>query len=253
MTARRLCVVLHDVAPATWPQCRRILDTLTAIDHVPVTLLAVPRYHGAGRDAAFEAWLVARAALGDEVALHGYTHLDDQPASGRIDWFQRSVCTRGEGEFSRLPFDEAKWRIGAGVDWLRSIGIEPAGFVAPAWLLGEDAWAALWEYEHALRYTCTLRRIHLLRETRSVECQGQAFSNSTWWRRAASVVWNDALRRWQCDQPFVRLELHPNDSAHSGVRRAWQRLAIEQLRTRRACTLAALVQELRRAPAPPTP
>ena len=253
MNDRRICLVLHDVAPATWPQCRRILETLTAIDHVPVTLLAVPRYHGAGRDAAFENWLVGRAAAGDEIALHGYTHLDDQPASGLVDWFQRSVYTRGEGEFSRLPFDEAKQRIGAGLAWLRSIGIEPAGFVAPAWLLGEPAWHALWEHGHAFRYTCTLRRIHLLHEMRSVECQSQVFSTSTWWRRGASVAWNHALQRWQHDQPVVRLELHPNDSAHKGVQRAWQRLATEQLRTRRACTLEALVQELKTAPAPQTP
>jgi len=51
----RLCIALHDVAPATWPQCVRLLDLVDALGAPPVTLLVVPDWHAQGRiDAAAE-------------------------------------------------------------------------------------------------------------------------------------------------------------------------------------------------------
>lgn len=251
MTARSLCVVLHDVAPATWPACQRLLTALAGIGEFPVTLLAVPRYHGGARDPAFEHWLCQRAAHGDEVALHGYTHLDERPPRGWIDGLRRRHYTRGEGEFSDLPFDEASHRLHAGTGWLRSIGIEPAGFVAPAWLLGAEAWRAL--RRQAFEYTCTLRHVYLMPEARGVVCQSQVYSTSAAWRRGMSVVWNESLALLQRRQPIVRLELHPADADHPAVRRSWQRLALDQARSRRACTLRTLMRELRTEPAPMSP
>ncbi|MEO8248173.1 MAG: polysaccharide deacetylase family protein [Burkholderiales bacterium] len=237
---RSICIVLHDVAPATLEQSRKVLDRLGQIGEFPVTLLAVPRYHGQPRDAAFERWLAARASQGDDVALHGFTHLDDRPVSGLIDHLRRHHYTRGEGEFSDLPEDQARQRIAAGTEWLREIGIEPAGFVAPAWLLGEAAWRAL--REHHFSYTCTLRDIHLLPGNATIRAQAQVYSNSAAWRRGMSVLWNASLAAWQRKQPVVRLELHPADVDHPLLARSWQRLAREQLLTRTPRTLHQLVQ-----------
>ena len=73
-----LCVVLHDVAPATLPACDRMLRAIEEVSYdVPLTLLAVPRYHCDPPSAFFGDWLRGRSARGDEIALHGYTHLDD--------------------------------------------------------------------------------------------------------------------------------------------------------------------------------
>src|ERR1700704_6068245 len=140
---KALCIVVHDVAPGTWSATRRLLDAIAEVDTFPVTLLAVPRYHGEDRDPAFERWLVERASAGDEIALHGYRHLDDGEPRGWIDRQLRHTYTRGEGEFLALPFDEAMRRIDAGLAWLRELGVQPSGFVAPAWLLGPEAWRAL--------------------------------------------------------------------------------------------------------------
>lgn len=243
---RTLHIVLHDVAPPTRAACCRVLDALGEIGDFPVTLLAVPRYHGASRDSAFERWLVSRAEHGDEVALHGYTHRDDGRPRGASDWFLRRFYTRSEGEFLDLPESEVTRRLDAGLAWLRDLSLEPSGFVAPAWLMGAAAWRAMQRYP--FDYTCTLRRIHLLDERRSVVCQGQVFSNSSAWRRAMSTVWNTSLAARQRDASIVRLELHPRDADFANVRRCWQQLARDQSRDRDVMTLQGLVTRIGTVP-----
>lgn len=252
-TPRTLCIVIHDVAPATWDRCRWLLGRLDEITRtlgtarLPVTLLAVPRYHGGAREPAFERWLQDRAALGDEIALHGYTHRDDAPASaaGPLDRLRRNVYTRGEGEFWALDEAEATRRIDAGLAWLAELSLRPRGFVAPAWLLGPGAWQAL--ERQAFDYTCTVRRLHLFRPRREWIAQSQVYSTSTAWRRWLSLAWNGALGRWQRARSIVRLELHPSDDAPA-IRRSWERLARDQAATRRVCTLATLAGELAATP-----
>ncbi len=242
---RTLCIVLHDVAPQTRERCQTILDALARLGDFPVTLLAVPSHHGAGRDAAFEAWLRERADRGDDIALHGYHHLDDGRPKGVLDGLRRRVYTRGEGEFWDLPLAEARRRIDAGLAWLASFGIVPAGFVAPAWLMGETAWEAV--RERPFGYTCTLRQVFRLAQPGAgaarLDCQAQVYSSSTAWRRWMSVAWNSTLARLQRQRDVVRLELHPVD-VQAPVFAAWQRLAREQLRDREVLTLAALARRL---------
>ena len=81
MSGERLAaIVLHDVAPATWPQCRALLDMIDSLGNPPLTLLVVPHFHrgvGARDSRSFVDAMNARAARGDELALHGYFHTDD--------------------------------------------------------------------------------------------------------------------------------------------------------------------------------
>jgi predicted deacetylase len=250
---KKMCVVVHDVAPGTWAATRRLLATITQVGTMPVTLLAVPRYHGEQRDPAFEHWLMDRAAGGDEIALHGYRHLDDGEPRGWIDSFTRRTYTRGEGEFSDLSFDEAMLRIDAGLAWLHELGVRPDGFVAPAWLLGPEAWRAV--RAQAFRYTCTLRRIHFLdadrmqghTQERSIACQSQVYSHSTAWRRGMSVIWNDSLAWLQRGQPLVRMELHPADADHAIIKSSWQKNLRAQLDTREVLTLRTLAKAERQS------
>jgi uncharacterized protein len=239
---RTLHIVLHDVAPPTQAACCRVLDALDEVGRFPVTLLAVPRFHGAARDAGFERWLVGRAEGGDEIALHGYTHRDDGAPRSAADWLLRRVYTRSEGEFFALDDAEVRRRIDAGLAWLRALSLEPGGFVAPAWLMGEAAWRVLPRY--AFSYTCTLRRFHLLPRGPGVICQSQVFSSSSAWRRSCSVAWNTALAARQRDARIVRLELHPHDADHREVRACWQRLLLQQLPSREVSTLQALAARL---------
>jgi len=231
-----LSVVIHDVAPATQGACERLLSAVADVGDLPLTLLAVPRYHCQPRSREFERWLYNRWASGDEIALHGYTHQDDGQPRGMVDRLRRRVYTRGEGEFWDLTPDEAVLRLDAGVQWFRSLGLPLHGFIAPAWLMGEGAWAALRHFN--LEYTCTLRSLYLLRERQRLVSQGVVYSTSTAWRRACSVVWNRAVATAQRQCPVLRLELHPGDAEHPEILRSWQPLLDAELKRRRPTTLA---------------
>ena len=233
---KRLCVVIHDVAPAHAAQCRAIREALATLGRFPVTLLAVPRFHGETRDPGFEQWLRACHAAGDEVALHGYFHHDDGTARSRTDAWLRGVYTLHEGEFWGLSQHAASERIAAGLAWLAELEIASDGFVAPAWLLGPGARAALASFP--LLYTCTLRHLIVLPDGPSQRCMGLAFSHRARWRRVLSRLWAPLLGTVQHRAALRRLELHPGDWDHPALRRAWLSLCRRQLASRRACTLA---------------
>jgi len=239
-----ICVVLHDVAPATGAACERVLHAMGEVGDLPLTLLAVPRYHCDPPRPDFEEWLGERHRRGDEIALHGYTHQDDGVPHGIVDHLRRHHYTRGEGEFSDLSLPEAMRRLTAGVRWFRRLGLDLRGFVAPAWLIGPGTWEALRWLD--LSYTCTLTRIVLLPERRSLRSQSLVYSASSPWRRQASVAWNHALAAVQRHNPVLRLELHPHDADHAAIRRSWQRLLATQLRERQAATLADVAERWRR-------
>ena len=157
-----LCVSIHDVAPATWADCARLAAALRTVADIPLSWLVVPHYHErADDDAPMRAGLDAALARGDELVLHGYTHLDTEARAGSLrQRFLRGVYTRREGEFAALPASEARRRIALGLDWFRARGWPVSGFVPPAWLMGQGAWEALGEFGFA--YTTTFARFYLL-------------------------------------------------------------------------------------------
>lgn len=246
--APTLCVVVHDAAVANLAGCERVLRAVGDVAPVPVTWLAVPRFHNATPTPSFEQWLSMRSRGGDELALHGYTHLDEGRAHGWIDRLRRRVYTRGEGEFWDLDADAAAVRLGAGCDWFERNGWPLSGFVAPAWLLGPGAWAALRDARFA--YTSTLRHIYLLPGTARITSQSVVYSTSSATRRASSIVWARAVAAAQRTNPVMRIELHPRDADHAGVRRSWQRLLENALRDRDALTVAQIADRWRGANRP---
>jgi len=238
-----LAVVLHDVAPATQAACERMLAAVREVAELPITLLAVPRYHCAPTPLAFVDWLDDRYVRGDEIALHGYTHQDDGVPHNLVDHLKRRHYTRGEGEFADLSMNEAMRRITAGVRWFSRQGFVLRGFVAPAWLMSRGTWEALrWA---DLAYTCTLRRLVLLPERREFTSQSIVYSTSSAWRRRVSLAWNAAVAGTLRHNPLLRLELHPHDADHPAIKRSWQRLLERHLADRTPRTLADVAQKLR--------
>ena len=157
-----LCVSIHDVAPATWSDCLRLVEAVRAVADIPLTWLVVPQYHFRPEQSpAMEACLNVALERGDELALHGYSHLDTEAGSGGLRArFLRNVYTRREGEFAALTEAEARRRLELGLDWFAARGWTPTGFVPPAWLLGEGAWRALRDAPFA--YTTTFSHFHCL-------------------------------------------------------------------------------------------
>ena len=248
MSDSSLCVVLHDVADATLGACARLIRAIDEVAPVPLTLLAVPRYHHAEPSPQLERWIGERSRGGDEIALHGWTHLDEGVPRNRIDSLRRRHYTRNEGEFWDLDAGEATRRLQAGIDWFERNGWPLRGFVAPAWLLGPGAWQALGETRFA--YTSTLRHIHPLPNAGRITSQSIVYSTSSAWRRQSSALWARLVARALRANPVLRLELHPRDADHPIVRRSWQRLLERQLREREALTVAQIVERWQRVHRP---
>lgn len=244
-----LCVVLHDVSPASRQACDRVLDAASRIASLRLSLLAVPRYHGLGRDAGFERWLREQHRLGHEVVLHGYDHWDAGQPSGIRDHLLRRVYTRSEGEFAALSRTESTSRLRAGLTWMEDVGIRPTGFVAPAWLMSRGCWQAL--LDTRLAYTCTLNQLVLLPGLQALHSPALVWSSQTAWRRQASRLWNALQAQRGSTWPLLRIELHPQDIDFSTTARSWQHLlrnALQQGRSVR--TLGDVAHRLAAARAP---
>jgi predicted deacetylase len=239
-----LCVSIHDVAPGTWEECARLARSMREVAQVRLTWLVVPRYHERIEDeGAMRRGLDAALAHGDELALHGYTHLDTGRASkGLRQRFLRGVYTQREGEFAALAAEEARERIALGLEWFRQRDWPVAGFVPPAWLLGAAAWRVLPEF--AFSYTTTFTRFHLLRQGRSVFAPSLVYTARNAAGRALSPLAASAAARCMGRAPLVRLSLHPPDVRHPHLVAHAQRLVERMLATREAVTKAECARRL---------
>lgn len=240
---RSLCVSLHDVAPATWPACEWLLRWLDRLGAGPVTLLLVPDYHRQGplaHAADFCKAMDQRLHLGDELALHGFFHLDDgrrpkSPAS----WLRRRLLTAGEGEFSALSAPLARQRLEEGLSMLHARDWPVHGFVAPAWQLGAQARTVLAEYP--FEYTTTRTDIWRLPNWQRFRATSLVYSVRSHLRRRMSWYWNDYQAKRQADAALLRISLHPADASYPEVMTHWQQLITAASRTREALTKHAWV------------
>ena len=235
---RTLCIALHDVAPATWPRCERLLAMLDAIGARAITLLVVPDFHRHGaveRDPGFIDAIEARLARGDEIALHGYTHVDESaPPRTPAAWFRRRVLTDAEGEFSALDRITASRRIAAGRDMLARVGWRVDGFVPPAWLASRGTREALAASD--LLYTSTHTALIDLRRGMALDAPSITASPRSAWRRAMSKRWLRAARWATRTSNIVRAGLHPADADHPELLAVWRSVLSDWLGEREPMT-----------------
>lgn len=246
MNAPRLCIALHDVAPATWDACRIWLDELDALDVRACTLLLVPDYHRRGGFAAaprIADHLRERAAAGAELAQHGLIHLDAAPPPRTpADWLRRRVLTAGEGEFAALDAADATRALATGRALLADAGLAVQGFVPPAWLAGAEARAAIaaagyaWRSDH--------RALYDLRRGTRLAAPVLTASPRSAWRRTASRLWLRALLSATHATPLLRVGLHPADVAHAPLLRTWRTVLRALLQRRMALTKQDALQAL---------
>jgi predicted deacetylase len=127
MRDRAIAVAVHDVEPATFERCALIRDWLDDHGIERVTLLVIPApdlhpFHDRRPDMV--EWLSDCTARGDAIAQHGFQHR--RPASAP----RRS---NPAAEFVGLDADETRRAVEAGRRVLRLAGVQPRGFVAPAY------------------------------------------------------------------------------------------------------------------------
>lgn len=235
---RGLCIALHDVAPATWPQCSVLLATLGRLGKLPLTLLVVPEYHHGervDRSPGFVGGVNKVVAAGGEVALHGYYHLDESPRPRTVStWLQRRVLTDREGEFAALSATEAASRIERGRALLADCGWDVAGFVPPAWLASEGTRAAL--RRSSLSYTSSHLTFERLADGAVIRAPCISASARTAWRRSISRAWFVAMASANAETPLLRVALHPIDAHYPAMVKQWYDLIERLLADRTALT-----------------
>jgi uncharacterized protein len=241
VSAERLAaIVVHDVAPATWPQCEALLRMIDTLGAPPVTLLVVPHFHRGvrARDSqAFVEALHARRARGDELVLHGFFHVDEGPAPRSVAGFvARRVLTRGEAEFAAVTESEARDRLQQGIALFDDEGWPLHGFVPPAWQLNAATRHALDAASHRFQYVPVRHGIHRLPEWTFEATANYCYSPDRPWRRLMSraQIATEAARRGS--RRLLRLSLHPLDARFDAVTAHWRRLITAALATRRAVT-----------------
>ena len=211
--ADSVVVSLHDVSPCTQQITSTIISELSAHGVRVCSVLVVPDYHHEGlfaKHREFVTWLRALEADGHEVVIHGYFH--ERPSQTKEtlrDKFVTRFYTQNEGEFYDLSYEEALRRITTARDEFRALGLKPRGFIAPAWLLGNEAEQAVRDAQ--LEYTTRLRTVCDLRSESIFPARTLVYSVHNNWRRALSRSWNAALFRLLETKPLLRISIHPPD------------------------------------------
>ena len=150
-----LLVSIHDVGPrseAAVDQLCALLDPIVGAQRY--AMLVVPNHWGEAPIIAgspFATRLRNWSQTGVEIFLHGWFHRDDSSHDSSLARWKAARMTAGEGEFLGLDYTTARSRMRDGRALLEDIiGKNVAGFIAPAWLYGDDARAALADCGFAL-------------------------------------------------------------------------------------------------------
>jgi predicted deacetylase len=231
-------VSVHDVSPQTQERCEEIRKELSQLGVKACSWLVVPNHHGRGNFLeadSFCDWVRFLAETRHEIVIHGYFHLRERRAhESLVSKFTTRIYTADEGEFYDLSHDEAAALISQAREDFSALGLKPEGFIAPAWLLGAAAEAAL--REHGLQYTTRLGHVRDLQSRRTFASQSLVWSVRSWWRRWMSLAWNARLYQKLAGNPLLRISIHPVDRDHPAIWRQIRRLVVRALERREALT-----------------
>lgn len=238
---RGLVVSIHDVSPINWRRVDAMLGDLAEWGVARTSLLVIPDHHRRGRigaDPEFSEWLTARVADGHEVVAHGYYHLRSRRAGdGFFERLTTEHYTAGEGEFHDLGEVQAAELLGRGLAEFGEIGLRPAGFIAPAWLLGVAAERAV--RAAGFRYTTRIGTVEDFHAGRVFRSRSLVYSVRARWRRVCSLGWNEGLSRALAGSGLVRMGLHPPDWDYPLIRAHARKCLARALATRPAITYDA--------------
>ena len=212
---RALLASIHDVGPRFENEVDQLVARLERrVGAARFAMLVVPDHWGAAPLAAapaFAAKLRGWSDAGVEMFLHGWSHRDDGIHAGAAAWKAKHM-TAGEGEFLGLDLAEATRRLRAGRAVVEdAIGRPVAGFIAPAWLYGPGARAAIAQEGFALAEDH--RKVWKPADG-AVIARGPVI---TWASRsrariASSLAFAAVARVALQPLPVVRIAIHPGDA-----------------------------------------
>jgi predicted deacetylase len=206
-----IAVAVHGIEPATFERCALIRDWLDDHGVDRVTLLVIPArdLHPVGeRSPEMVGWLSERRRLGDAIAQHGFQHVPPHRGASPRQLIARAPSQRA-GEFVGLDGAETRRAVHAGWRVLKLAGIEPDGFVAPAY-----AYTAVLRQTLSLRFRwwAGLLRVHRATDGRDPLAPAWSFAASSPLARAFSPQ----LVRAGSLLPIrtLRVDVHPADLQH---------------------------------------
>ena len=213
--ARTIAVALHGIEPATFERCAVIRDWLDDHGVDRVTLLVIPArdLHPVGERSPEMVELAGeRRDAGDSIAQHGFQHVRLRRAPGR------RCSPTGPASSQASTSEETRRAVHAGWRVMKLAGIEPDGFVAPAYA-----------YTAALREALR-RRFRWWADAAAGAPRAPAPDGGTRRRPRARPAFSlaaDGLarprcsrRRWSaparcCRRARCALDLHPADLRHA--------------------------------------
>jgi predicted deacetylase len=147
---RRLLLSIHDVGPRFEAEVDLLLErTARFVAPENLAMLIVPNHwgqHPIMTGTAFAGRLRAWSEQGISMFAHGWFHMDIAVHRSALARFRAQHLTASEGEFLGLDQEMAARRMTDARSLVEDITGKPvAGFVAPAWLYGRPALAALSE------------------------------------------------------------------------------------------------------------
>jgi uncharacterized protein len=218
-----LLVSIHDVSPAHEPNVLRLWD-LCASRGVTPALLVVPDWHGQWPlqdHPRFINWIRGRAQDGAEIVLHGERHDEDGLPRRLVDHLRAWGKTDREGEFLTLDRSEAAERITRGLTLLRHLGLEPTGFVPPAWLAREATYEAA--AAAGLGFSEDEYCVRLLPSHRRVASPVTRWSTRTPTRAWGSIAVAVGRSMLQGKAKYPRIAFHPRDVDRAATARSIER------------------------------
>jgi hypothetical protein len=215
MPGLKLLLSLHDVTPRHLVRLARAEALFRELGVTHATYLVVPRYHRAWAietDSGFRTWCRGPRPFTVRWCLHGYHHEEIRPTDrfSVRNWFNRQFLTAGEGEFLGLPEAEMRRCIDRGREaFTACLGVEPAGFVAPAWLFNRALIPVL--RDRCFAWTEDHWRIYDLKHGGILDAPVLTWATRTAARRYGSARLVPALlARWR-ERPVIRIAVHPLD------------------------------------------
>ncbi len=241
---KRLLLSIHDVSPKFEREVDALaqrFDTLAGLHNY--AMLVVPDHWGTAplRAApAFQHKLRAWSDAGVEMFLHGWYHRDEAAHGSAVADFKARHMTAGEGEFLGLDEASAMQRMADGRALIEDvIGRSVAGFIAPAWLYGAGARAALEKLDFALAED------HMRVWNPG---SGRVLSKGpviTWASRsrartASSLFFAGVARHALASLPVVRVAVHPGDTTKPEILASIEATLRQLLKHRTATRYATL-------------
>lgn len=214
--SKLLLASIHDVGPRFEREIDQLAEQLSRILGGPkFAMLVVPDHWGEAplaANPAFQRRLREWADAGVEMFVHGWFHKDQAEHWGAAS-LKAKHLTAGEGEFLGLTRAEAGRRMADGRKLVEdAIGRSAAGFIAPAWLYGPGAMAALADTGFALAED------HMKvwqPATGMVLAKGPVitWASRTRPRQLSSLFFAGLARAVLHPQKVMRIAVHPGDTA----------------------------------------